>query len=156
MNIVLEAGGEDLRDDGENWEITTEPSAYEAVLEAVKTAGITRITVQVHYPRMGEEVEENISVSPARNEALVSKKIFMDRDAKGYVYRLIVDSKTDGKLAMPWSAKMGDDYVYAAVPKDVFDVPALKAEAQSAARTVMASAKDRVLARFSELVGGNK
>ena len=40
MDIVLEAGGEDLRDDGDNWEILTEPSAYEAVLEAVKKAGI--------------------------------------------------------------------------------------------------------------------
>jgi transcriptional/translational regulatory protein YebC/TACO1 len=41
MNIILEAGGEDLKDDGENWEILTEPSAYEGVLEAVKKAGIT-------------------------------------------------------------------------------------------------------------------
>src|ERR1700694_1200926 len=40
MNIVLEAGGEDLNDDGENWEIITAPSAYEAVLQAVKKAGI--------------------------------------------------------------------------------------------------------------------
>src|SRR5438309_1967526 len=38
MGIVLEAGGEDLRDDGENWEILTEPSAYEAVLEAVENS----------------------------------------------------------------------------------------------------------------------
>jgi transcriptional/translational regulatory protein YebC/TACO1 len=41
MNIILEAGGEDLKDEGENWEILTEPSAYEAVLDAVKKAGIT-------------------------------------------------------------------------------------------------------------------
>jgi YebC/PmpR family DNA-binding regulatory protein len=41
MNIILEAGGEDLKDDGETWEIITEPSAYETVLEAVKKAGIT-------------------------------------------------------------------------------------------------------------------
>jgi transcriptional/translational regulatory protein YebC/TACO1 len=41
MNIIIEAGGEDLKDEGENWEILTEPSAYEAVLEAVKKAGIT-------------------------------------------------------------------------------------------------------------------
>ncbi|HYG98949.1 MAG TPA: YebC/PmpR family DNA-binding transcriptional regulator [Terriglobales bacterium] len=40
MNIILEAGGEDLRDDGDNWEILTDPSAYEAVLEAVKNAGV--------------------------------------------------------------------------------------------------------------------
>jgi YebC/PmpR family DNA-binding regulatory protein len=40
MNIVLEAGGEDLKDDGDNWEILTDPHSYEAVLEAVKNAGI--------------------------------------------------------------------------------------------------------------------
>jgi len=41
MNIILEAGGEDLKDDGVAWEIVTEPSAYEGVLDAVKKAGIT-------------------------------------------------------------------------------------------------------------------
>jgi YebC/PmpR family DNA-binding regulatory protein len=40
MNIVLEAGADDLKDDGDNWEILTEPNAYETVLEAVKKAGI--------------------------------------------------------------------------------------------------------------------
>ncbi len=40
MNIVLEHGGEDLVDDGESWSVQTEPSAYEAVLEAIKAAGI--------------------------------------------------------------------------------------------------------------------
>ena len=36
MNLVLEAGGDDIRDDGESWEIVTEPSAYEGVLNAIK------------------------------------------------------------------------------------------------------------------------
>jgi len=40
MALVLDAGAEDLRDDGENWEVLSEPSAFEAVLEAVKKAGI--------------------------------------------------------------------------------------------------------------------
>jgi len=40
MNIVLENGADDLKDDGDNWEILSEPSAYETVLEAVKKAGI--------------------------------------------------------------------------------------------------------------------
>jgi len=44
LNIILEAGGEDLKDDGENWEIRTEPSAYEPVLDAVKKAGITPVS----------------------------------------------------------------------------------------------------------------
>lgn len=47
MNIVLEAGGEDLKDDGENWEIITAPSSYEAVLEAVKKAGIEPASASV-------------------------------------------------------------------------------------------------------------
>jgi len=41
MNIILEAGGEDLRDDGESFEIITDPSAFDGVLEAVKKAGLT-------------------------------------------------------------------------------------------------------------------
>jgi transcriptional/translational regulatory protein YebC/TACO1 len=40
MSIVLDAGAEDLVDDGDNWEVLSETSAYEAVLEAVKKAGI--------------------------------------------------------------------------------------------------------------------
>jgi YebC/PmpR family DNA-binding regulatory protein len=40
MAVVLDAGAEDLRDDGENWEVVTDPSAYEAVLEAVKKTGL--------------------------------------------------------------------------------------------------------------------
>ena len=44
MGIVLDAGAEDLRDDGDNWEVLSDPSAYEAVLEAVKKAGITPVS----------------------------------------------------------------------------------------------------------------
>ncbi|HEY2861092.1 MAG TPA: YebC/PmpR family DNA-binding transcriptional regulator [Terracidiphilus sp.] len=40
MNIVLEAGGEDLGDEGESWEILTDPASYEGVLNAVKAAKI--------------------------------------------------------------------------------------------------------------------
>src|SRR5438094_5719066 len=47
MGIVLDAGAEDLRDDGENWEVLTAPSAFEAVLEAVKKAGIEPASARV-------------------------------------------------------------------------------------------------------------
>jgi YebC/PmpR family DNA-binding regulatory protein len=40
MNIVLEAGAEDLQDDGENFEILCEPAVYEAVMAALSQAGI--------------------------------------------------------------------------------------------------------------------
>ena len=47
MGVVLEHGGEDLNDEGESWEILTDPGAYEAVLEAVKAAGITPVMNEV-------------------------------------------------------------------------------------------------------------
>ena len=40
MDIVLEHGGEDLRDEGEVWEIVTEPNAFEGVVAGVKAANI--------------------------------------------------------------------------------------------------------------------
>jgi YebC/PmpR family DNA-binding regulatory protein len=47
MSIVLEAGAEDLRDDGENWEVVTDPASFEAVVEAVKKAGIQPVSAEV-------------------------------------------------------------------------------------------------------------
>jgi len=41
MNLVLEAGAEDMRDDGEDWEVISAPEVHETVLEAVKRGGIT-------------------------------------------------------------------------------------------------------------------
>ncbi|CAN5690074.1 YebC/PmpR family DNA-binding transcriptional regulator [soil metagenome] len=39
--IVLDAGAEDLSDEGDNWEILCEPKDFEAVTEALKAAKIT-------------------------------------------------------------------------------------------------------------------
>jgi YebC/PmpR family DNA-binding regulatory protein len=41
MDVVLEAGAEDLKDDGSTWYIVTPPDALEAVKEALVKAGIT-------------------------------------------------------------------------------------------------------------------
>ena len=40
MTVALDAGAEDLRDDGGNWVVISPPEAHEAVLEAVQKAGI--------------------------------------------------------------------------------------------------------------------
>ena len=40
MGLVLENGGEDLSDEGDSWEIVTEPEAYEPVLGAIRAAKI--------------------------------------------------------------------------------------------------------------------
>jgi YebC/PmpR family DNA-binding regulatory protein len=40
MGIVLDAGAEDLRDDGSQWEVVTPPEAFEKVRDALVAAGI--------------------------------------------------------------------------------------------------------------------
>ena len=40
MSAVLDAGADDMIDDGDAWEITSSPEAHPAVLEAVKALGI--------------------------------------------------------------------------------------------------------------------
>jgi YebC/PmpR family DNA-binding regulatory protein len=47
MNIVLESGGEDLNDEGDTWEIITDPASYEAVAQAVRDAGIETVMSEV-------------------------------------------------------------------------------------------------------------
>jgi YebC/PmpR family DNA-binding regulatory protein len=40
MNVVLEAGGDDLRQDGDSWEILSAPEVHEGVLKALEAAHI--------------------------------------------------------------------------------------------------------------------
>jgi len=47
MDIVLEAGGEDLNDEGDSWEIVSDPASHEAVAAAVKAAGIPTVMSEV-------------------------------------------------------------------------------------------------------------
>ncbi|HET9832931.1 MAG TPA: YebC/PmpR family DNA-binding transcriptional regulator, partial [Vicinamibacterales bacterium] len=47
MNAVLEAGGDDLQDDEDNWEVFSSPEAFTAVNDAVKALGIEPATAKV-------------------------------------------------------------------------------------------------------------
>jgi YebC/PmpR family DNA-binding regulatory protein len=47
LNAVLEAGGDDMNDDGDTWEIMCAPEAFEAVRDAVKALGIEPASAQV-------------------------------------------------------------------------------------------------------------
>src|ERR1700682_3685085 len=49
MSIVLDAGAEDLRDDGSAWEVTTPPEAMEKVRDALASAGITPSSSEVAW-----------------------------------------------------------------------------------------------------------
>ena len=47
IDIVLEHGGEDLNDEGDSWEIITDPASYEAVSTAIKAAKIPTVMSEV-------------------------------------------------------------------------------------------------------------
>jgi YebC/PmpR family DNA-binding regulatory protein len=49
LSIVLDAGAEDLRDDGSSWEVTTPPEAMEKVREALVASGITPASAEVSW-----------------------------------------------------------------------------------------------------------
>jgi YebC/PmpR family DNA-binding regulatory protein len=47
MDIVLEHGGEDLNDEGDTWEIITDPGSHERVAGAIKAAKIPTVMSEV-------------------------------------------------------------------------------------------------------------
>lgn len=49
MSIVLDAGAEDLRDDGSTWEVITPPEAMEKVRDALTAAGVKPTSAEVAW-----------------------------------------------------------------------------------------------------------
>jgi len=49
LGIVLDAGAEDLRDDGSFWEVITPPESFEAVRDALVKAGIKPSAAEVGW-----------------------------------------------------------------------------------------------------------
>jgi YebC/PmpR family DNA-binding regulatory protein len=47
MSAVLDAGADDMRDDGDNWEVIGPPNVHEKVLDAVKSLGLEPASAQV-------------------------------------------------------------------------------------------------------------
>jgi transcriptional/translational regulatory protein YebC/TACO1 len=47
MTIALDAGAEDLRDNGDQWEVISAPEAHEAVLNAIQAAGIPTVSAEI-------------------------------------------------------------------------------------------------------------
>jgi len=82
MNIVLENGGEDMNDDGDNWEIVTAPNVYEAVLEAIKKGNI-----QVVHSELGMVPQNYIKLEgPAASQMIRLLEAMEDHDDVQNVY----------------------------------------------------------------------
>jgi YebC/PmpR family DNA-binding regulatory protein len=47
MNLVLEAGADDLKDAGDSWEVLSDPNSHEAVVAAIQAAGLETMVSEV-------------------------------------------------------------------------------------------------------------
>ncbi len=74
MAAVLDAGGEDLRDDDDNWEVLSSPDNFQAVLEAVKGLGIEPDAAEVsmlpqNYLKLeGKQAQQMVKLMEALDE----------------------------------------------------------------------------------------
>ncbi len=74
LNASLEAGAEDVRDDGDSWEILSEPSEFESVREAVKNLGVEPASAEVamlpqNYVKLtGKEANQMVRLMESLDE----------------------------------------------------------------------------------------
>ena len=82
MGIVLDAGADDLKDDGSVWEVTTPPEAFEKVREALTAAGIKPATAEVAF------VPQNyVKLTGAQAQQMVRMmEVLEDHDDVQHVY----------------------------------------------------------------------
>ena len=74
MAAAIDAGADDMRDDGDNWEIVSPPDAFQAVLEAVKGLNIEPAAAEVallpqNYVKLeGKPAQQMIRLMEALDE----------------------------------------------------------------------------------------
>lgn len=124
----------------------------EADLDELKSSDITRVTAQVHYMKFGKEVEENIQLSASAGEPVVQKTIFIDKNTRGYVYKLIFNHKTEGKLALDWNPQINDNYIYASIPEDLVNTESEVFQvAKETGSEMLQGSKEKVLDKFKDI-----
>jgi YebC/PmpR family DNA-binding regulatory protein len=82
MSLALDAGADDLSDEGETWEITCDPHAYEAVAEAIKAAGIEPVVSEITMIASTYTKLEG----PAANQMMRLLEVLEDNDDTQNVY----------------------------------------------------------------------
>jgi YebC/PmpR family DNA-binding regulatory protein len=65
MEVALEAGAQDIRDDGEVWSVDTDPSVFLAVQDAIRNAGI-----EIENAEIDNIPDNRVEVPEAKAESL--------------------------------------------------------------------------------------
>ncbi len=86
MAAALDKGADDLRDDGDNWEVVSPPDAFQDVLEAIKALGIEPDAAEIamlpqNYVKLeGKPAQQMIRLMEAAEEHEDTKKVWSNAD----------------------------------------------------------------------------
>jgi YebC/PmpR family DNA-binding regulatory protein len=86
MAAALDAGADDLRDDGDNWEVMSPPEAFQPVLEAVKGLGIEPDAAEIamlpqNYVKLeGKAAQQMVKLMDILEDHEDSKKVWSNAD----------------------------------------------------------------------------
>jgi YebC/PmpR family DNA-binding regulatory protein len=86
METALDAGAEDVREDGENFEVITEPGDFEGVREAMEGAGIATIAAEITMlpqtvtPVAGKEADQMVRLMETLEDCDDVQKVYTNAD----------------------------------------------------------------------------
>ncbi len=86
MEAALDAGAEDVREDGDNFEVISEPGDFEAVQAAIEAAGIVTIAAEVTMlpqtvtPVAGKEAEQVVRLVENLEDCDDVQKVYTNAD----------------------------------------------------------------------------
>jgi YebC/PmpR family DNA-binding regulatory protein len=86
LGAVIDAGADDMGDDGDNWEIVSSPEAYQSVLDAVKGLGIEPAAAEVallpkNYIKLeGKAAQQMLKLMEILEDHEDTKKVWTNAD----------------------------------------------------------------------------
>jgi YebC/PmpR family DNA-binding regulatory protein len=86
LAAALDAGADDMRDDGDTWEVVSAPDAFQQVLEAVKGMGIEPAAAEIamlpqNYVKLeGKPAQQMVKLMEAVEEHDDTKKVWSNAD----------------------------------------------------------------------------
>lgn len=92
---------------------------FETDLDEMEALDLRNVTLQLRYIRFGKETESNVNISLYSQDPFAERTIFLDKDTKGYAYRMVFTHKEKGIMAMPWESKINTNYVFAVIPEEL-------------------------------------
>jgi YebC/PmpR family DNA-binding regulatory protein len=86
MSAALDAGADDLRDDGDSWEVVSPPEAFQQVVDAIKGLGIEPAAAEIamlpqNYVKLeGKTAQQMIKLMEVIEEHEDTKKVWSNAD----------------------------------------------------------------------------